>query len=444
MTGYSVETWRSLLGAEGRALLERVRGMRDPGASEIAALRREWDAEVVRAALLLEEARRIGAVKFGRAARGLVGDPEGVRMASSLVSARHKAARFARVIAGAAGAEVLDLCAGIGGDAMALRERGLEVRAVDADGFRAWACAQNAGCASAVAVIDEEWVDRNAAMLGGALVHIDPARREEGAGSRRRRGWGEMRPGAETLEALVRVARGVAMKLAPGIGHDEPPSGELEFISERGRLTQAVLWTGALDEEGGGAGRSAGGGRRTRATLLLGDANDDVDGGGVGVGGVVSSRSLCGVGGSGGPVAGDGIGRFVFAVDPSVERAGLLSELCALAGMGMVHPALGLLTGDGASVGRDEADVWLTGFEVLEVMAWNRRRVRAWLAARGAGIVEVKTRGQAVDPDVEQKALRGDGDAMFTVFVLRFDRSLRCVVARRVGVGGAGLSGGGA
>ena len=38
----------------------------------------------------------------------------------------------------------------------------------------------------------------------------------------------------------------------------------------------------------------------------------------------------------------------------------------------------------------------------------------------------------AVDPDVVQKALRGRGDQMLTVFVLRFDRAVKAIIARRV------------
>ena len=54
---------------------------------------------------------------------------------------------------------------------------------------------------------------------------------------------------------------------------------------------------------------------------------------------------------------------------------------------------------------------------------------------RDAGMVEVKTRGKAVDPDRVQSDLRGDGDTTYTVFILRFDRQVRALVTRRVAKG---------
>jgi len=50
----------------------------------------------------------------------------------------------------------------------------------------------------------------------------------------------------------------------------------------------------------------------------------------------------------------------------------------------------------------------------------------------GAGVVEVKTRGGAVDPDRAQRRLRGPGETPFTVFVLRWDRQIIAMVTRRL------------
>ena len=93
----------------------------------------------------------------------------------------------------------------------------------------------------------------------------------------------------------------------------------------------------------------------------------------------------------------------------------------------MLHPRVGLLTSDA----RIESP-WLTGFEVIESMPWNESRVKAALDALGAGIVEVKTRGKVVNPDVVQMALRGVGDRTLTVFVLRFEKTVRAIIARRL------------
>ena len=93
----------------------------------------------------------------------------------------------------------------------------------------------------------------------------------------------------------------------------------------------------------------------------------------------------------------------------------------------MPHPKLGLLTSD-----RVLLSPWLRGFEVLADLSWNLKRVRRWLREHGAGVVEVKTRGGAVDPDAVQPKLRGPGDAAYVVFILRWDRQLRATICRRL------------
>jgi hypothetical protein len=314
-------------------------------------------------------------------------------MASSSVAAGHKAKRFAEVLGRG---PIVDLCCGVGGDAMGLVGAGLEVTAVDLDPVRAWMAGVNAGCRSVCA-------DAADAGLPDGPFHIDPARRTED-NTRRLVRWEDLRPGPEVLRAIIDRRGTGAIKLGPGVDFASLPPGEVEVVGERGRLTQAVLWLGAL---------SRGDGVRT-ATLLP-----------VGV-------KLSGNAQDADPPSGP-LGRYVFEVDDAAERAGLLGTLCREVGLPMVHPRLGLLTGDGLI-----ESPWLTAFEVIEEMPWNEKRTEERLRTLGAGVVEVKTRGRAVDPDAIQKRLSGEEGPMLTLFVLRFDRALRAIIARRVGPRGAG------
>ena len=113
---------------------------------------------------------------------------------------------------------------------------------------------------------------------------------------------------------------------------------------------------------------------------------------------------------------------YLFEPDPSLERSGLLHQLQCPA----IHPGIGLLT-----AGEPTDSPWLTTFEVIERMPWRLRKVQDALRALNAGIVEVKTRGKTVDPDTTQRQLRGKGDQPVTVFVLRFDRQIEAIIARR-------------
>lgn len=352
------------------------------------------DAGLVHAALLLAAARRKGVAKFGaEVATRLMADPQGVEMASSTLAAAHKALRFARA---SPGRVVVDLCAGIGGDAMGLAAAGLHALAVDIDPARAWMAGINAGCES-------RCTDALDSTLPPGPYHIDPARRTEDNAHRLFR-LGDLQPGATALRILIarRGEHGGAVKLGPGVDFDELRSlgsGEVEIISEDGRLTQAVLWTGLLA------------GVLPRRATLLRDGKP--------------AESIAGDPGAA-PVPVADVARFVFEVDASVERAGLLGVLSDRTGLPMVHPRVGLFTSD-----RLVIDPFLTPFEVLLAEPWNEKRTRGWLSEHDGGIVEVKTRGKAVDPDALQARLRGTGSTLYAVFVVRVDRELRCFVTRR-------------
>jgi len=232
--------------------------------------------------------------------------------------------------------------------------------------------------------------------LRGMAVHIDPARRDENAG---RRAWrlSDYQPGPEVVGRLIEQSSAAAVKLSPGIDLDELPwRGEVQFISEHGRLVQAVLWTGAFARASRSATLIDAAGRHT----ISGDASE--------------------------PTIGQAL-RYLYAIDPAVERAQLIGPLAASCDAPAIHPRLGLLTSD-----RMIASPWLTGFELIERLPWRPKRVKAWLAGNDGGLVEVKTRGKACDPDTEQRNLRGGGTTTYTVFVLRFGTKVEALITRRL------------
>jgi hypothetical protein len=386
-----IATWERLLSPACESLRARAADTDPTDVAAIARLRKKHDAETVRAALRLAEARRKLARKWAGAADTLVADPEGAEMASGALAARHKARRFADA---APAAPVFDLCSGIGADAVALADAGLRVTAIDRDPLRAWMTGRNAGCAARAG-------DAEAALESGALdgvrFHLDPSRRDD-AGRRIR--YDQLTPGPAFIEPLCEGRSG-AVKLPPGIDPGELPAGELEYISERGRMTQGVLWTGDLASA------------TVRATMLMPGAPAST------LAGEPDADHAC-------PWGDIEQCAWAHAADPCAERAGLLHELCAQADVALAHPGTGLLIADA------RADhPMLTPFRVRAVMPWRREKVRDWLRAHDGGLAEIKTRGKAADTDAEQRALRGKGDTPHTVFVLRFGQAVRAVICER-------------
>lgn len=404
-----VETWRSVVSAQGDELLEAVAAaVMRPGTktgtvtpAALAELRARYPREQVAVALELVEARRRALGRFADPDR-LIADRSGLEQASGSDAAAHKAARFRR----ADGASrILDLCCGIGGDTMALATVGQELVGIDRSPLRAWMAAQNvararqASSARASEVVIE--VDDIAGCdVHDALVHVDPDRRVT-TGGHRRRLWryAECRPGPEVLEPLLTTARGAALKLGPGIDFAELPerdAREVEILGGRHGLVQAVVWCGRLAQAPG----------RHTATRLADGATFTA----------VPDRHL--------DVAA-APERFLLVPDPALERAQLVAARIAGTPALELAAGLGLLT----SPARLE-DAWFTEHEILAVMPWRPRKIQQWLKAHDGGLVVVRTRGAAVRPETEQRALRGTGSEAYTLFGLRAGQKLVCFVTR--------------
>lgn len=389
-------TWQRLAAdPDAQAAACRV-DARDPAA--IARLRRSLDADLAAAALELAEARRKAASKFD-VAEGLWCDVAGVEQASSGQVAAWKARRVAEVL-GPDGC-VLDICCGIGGDAMALAAAGLRVTAIDLDERRAWMAARNARCESLVA-------DAESLALDGAVLHADPARRDERGGGR---SWSldDHRPGRAWIERTLREARAAAIKFSPGV--DRRAFGdtaiEWEFIEERGTLVQAVAWSGAF-------ARAAGHTRATRigaTTDTIAGRPDD------------ARADRIGVAESPAP------GQFASEPCAALERAQLLTEAAG-------GRAQELARGLGLLVSAEPLPApWFESFEIVAECTVRADALRATLEAHGLRARSVRVRGRAADADALTKALRARPDGNAVVFAFRRGEGAAALIARTPPIG---------
>ncbi len=405
-----LDAWRWLASAEGDALRAKVKDWIAPLPAQVTALRKEFSQEVVHAALQWASGRAKAIAKFGELGSHLWSDPEGVEMASGPLPAAWKATRFARASRQNSGT-VLDVCCGIGADAIALREAGLAVTCVDLDPLRAWMAEQNTQCPSIVmdarALATDEAFWRAGLGKDVTALHIDPARRITigSGGASRSRIWkfADVEPGPEAIRALLERCPDAGIKLSPGLNFAEvreqlvEPSNlsgqsQVEFISQRGKLVQGVVWTGKLARGMDEMADSSPAPRR--ATLLTSAGNWSI------FGEADRPQNLEVL-----PLS-----RYFFEVDDAIERAELLGALTQLSARGtpsvplaLAHPKLGLFVAreNYSTLPILDASVspWLTPFELLAEMPWNERKVEERLKQLGAGIVEVKTRDGLVNPD---------------------------------------------
>jgi len=398
-TATDLETWKHV--AASPDLLEAAAATDPTRVASVTRLRQHHPATHVAAALLLTQARCKAQVKFPNDASRLLADPSGVEQASSMAVAHYKAQRFKK----AGILCVADLCCGIGGDAMALTRLGLEVLAVDRDPLRAWMTAQNAGCESRVADVQDLLTDQAPWLTpasGPWALHLDPARRNDAG---RRLKLADYLPPPATVCRLLESHPDATVKLSPAVDLDELatalPPGELEFISEAGHLVQALLHTGRLQAH------AINGKPPHTATLLTGQAVHTLCGQAQAPERLPLSKPL----------------QYLFTVDPAVERA----QLIHLLGLPALHPRLGLLTANELP-----PSPWLTAFELIETLPLRPKKLKAWLSRHDAGLIEVKTRGKAVDPDLLQTQLRGHGKTPYTLFAMRFDQRRVVFITRRL------------
>jgi hypothetical protein len=365
----------------GRALLAEVRSVATPGPGDLARWRRTRTAELVTAAVRLAEAGRRGAAKFSRSDRMWL-ETTGVEQATAEAVARHKAARFGRV---GSGDPIVDLCCGIGGDALAMAEVG-PVLAVDLDGGMARRTRWNAGVYGvADRVLAIRGRAERVAIPEGARVHVDPDRRA-GGGPRAKSVHGYA-PGLDFLLTLPGRVRGGAIKLGPASDFEAHFGGsvyEVELISLGGECKEATAWFGDLA------------GCRRRATSLPSGATwSDADG-------------PPGAGAGTGPV-----GARVFVPDPALARAGLIGGFAAAHGLSRIFGDLDVLTGAGP-VGSP----LLAEFAVREVLPADRKRLRRLVADRGLGPLEIKVRGLDLRPESLRRELRATGTQPATLLLL--------------------------
>jgi SAM-dependent methyltransferase len=372
-----------VLGAEGAAALAAAVGLGegDPLAAATALRSAGYPAELAGAALTQAALRRRAVGKFGAAAGRMFFTRTGLEQATRAVVADRRAVR----LAGAGARTVADLGCGIGADTLALARAGLTVRSVEADPVTAAVARANA---AALGFGDRVRVAEGTAeefdLSDVDAVFCDPARRDTGRGTRLFDPDAFSPPWTFVLGLADRVPRTV-LKLAPGIDHARLPAGaEAEWVSVDGDVVEAALWFGPLATV------------RHRATVLRGG----------------TAHTLTGTGTALAPVT--GVGRFIVDPDGAVVRSHLVAEFASTVDGGLADPQIAYVFS-----ARPAPSPFGPCFEVVETLPFARKQLRAALAQRRIGRLEIRKRGLAIDPDQLRRELKLHGDNGATLVLLR-------------------------
>jgi hypothetical protein len=360
--------FRELLTPAGQRALANAAALAPTEARYLAAfdqLRKAHPPELAKSALETVLLRAKARDKFALADR-LYFTREALEQSSAEAVSAYRAGRFAGFNL------VLDLCCGVGMDAVQLALAGRGVYGIEADPLKAAMANANAAACGVQGRMIVQVGDVLATPIPNAeAVFADPSRRE---GERRFLDPERYTPPLGALLGRLRPGAPVAVKIAPGVARAdiERYDAEAEFISVGGELRECVLWFGPLQTA------------PRRATALPGP------------------HSLSGEP-SPEPEA-EAVGEYVFDPDPAVIRADLLGTLAEQLEAAPVEPGVAVLTGP-----RPADSPFAECYRVEHAAPFHVGKLRDHLRAQHVGRVTVLKRAVDLDVNDVTRKLKLDG-----------------------------------
>jgi SAM-dependent methyltransferase len=342
--------------------------------SHFQKLSREFPRELARTALEVAILRGEAVKKFP-AADQMYFSRAALQQATSFEVSTYRADRYKNF------EHVFDLGCSLGGDTLALAAV-TSVTGLDLDPLRLAMAQANFHALNQTAnFIQADLTTPLPLAPNPSALFFDPARR---ANQRRIFSVKDYQPPLEIIRNWQSNLATIGVKISPGVRLDElvEYECEVEFISLRGELKEAVLWFGALKTT------------PRRATVLPGPYS-------------VSNEQWVDVS--------DELSeprRYLYEPDASILRAGLVQNLAVQLGASQLDPDIAYLTAE-AKKTTPFARAW-------EIEAWfpfQLKRLRAYLRERNVGQVVVKKRGSPLQPEALIRDLRLKGDHNRTIFL---------------------------
>ncbi len=359
--------------------------------NDLQTLRRELSQAEASAVVEQVLLRRRGEQKFTKSAAMLF-TRNALEQATHRLVARHRAGRFAEMDLTA------DLGCGIGGDAIGLAQVAGRVIGLEADALRLAFARHNAGVYGLDRQVDFIQADalRPPVRLDGIdAFFADPARRAPD-GKRTFDPQQYSPPLDALLEVYGRYPLGI--KVAPGLDYAAFSVGEVEVVSLSGEVKETVLWFNALATPG----------VTRRATLLpegvlLTDAAPDD----------------CSVG---------ELDDYLYEPDPAVIRAGLVKQVGAQLGLGLLDKNIAYLSGSTVL-----QSPFVKGYQIEARLSLKVKQINRYLKSRHISRVNVKQRGTGLKPEAVLSRLKPAKEGVErTLILLRMQDRHLALVCRRM------------
>lgn len=389
----NLNTLNQLLGPVGASVLAAAKAAAptdDEFLRALATLRKEYPAELSRAAVETVLLRRKAAVKFDRAA-GMMFEREALEVSSGEVISRYRAERFARFDC------VGDFGCGLGGDAIGLASANRIVVAIDSDPVRLRMAEHNLQVyGHAGNFIGADLLTEPLPLVPAAFA--DPGRRSEG---KRYLALQDYSPPPGELIARLPKKFPIGFKLAPGASWEDLGlfPGEVEFISLDGELKEAVLWLGELRTTARRATLlTSMGSRVTMEAETVAERRDQVE-----------------------------IGAYLFDPEAAVNRAGLVPNLAGVIDANPIDAVVQLLTAES-----HRATPFATAYRVDAVLPLDAKKISSWLRANDVGRITAVKRGSLADTDELRGKWKLTGSKHRFVLFTRAASQQVAIVAERV------------
>jgi hypothetical protein len=390
----------SLISPEGQALLAEV-GEIDSKADMVKIVSKlrgkGHPAELVATVLTQIKLRRRAKAKFGEFAERMFFTEEGLEQASRLKVAAIHAGRFRDQKL----TSIADLGCGIGAETLAFASLDMNVTAYELDEVTAAIATYNLAGFENVKVEHADVTKVSLDSFDG--LFIDPARRDLKDSTtninKRKYDINDFSPSFDFVLEAAKL-KPTIVKLGPGLDHkDIPEDAEAVWVSDDGDLVELTLYFGVLRRK-----------EVKRAALLL-SPNGSFE--------ITSSQSER----VDAPLG--ELGKYLYEPDAAVIRSHLVGDLAIELGLNIFSNEIAYLSGN-----KELSSPWLKGYEVLENLVFDRKKLKAYLREKKIGTLEIKKRGADITPEQLRRELDPKGPESATLIVTRVEGAHRVLVVK--------------